>query len=132
MSHELNSVHVSNCSKKSKEFLKESYVTLSLARFIMAFVTDKKQEFKDHLLKRKHPEKNHRLPLLKIISTYETSVITFTRTCNSNHQFYFKQFKNCIKNTANRELQKAFNDKKNTPYYTATKEIRKYPSASKS
>ena len=98
----------------------------------MAFVTDKKQEFEDHLLKRKHPEKNHRLPLLKIISTYETSVITFTRTCNSNHQFYFKQFKNCIKNAANRELQKAFNDKKNTPYYTATKEIRKYPSASKS
>ena len=125
-------MHVSNCSKKSKEFLKESYVTLSLARFIMAFVTDKKQEFKNHLLKRKHPEKNHRLPLLKIISTYETSVITFTRTCNSNHQFYFKQFKNCIKNAANRELQKAFNDKKNTPYYTATKEIRKYPSASKS
>ena len=34
------------------------------------------------------------------------------RTYSPNHQFSFNKFKNCIKNTTNRELQKAFNDKK--------------------
>ena len=29
-----------------------------------------------------------------------------------NHQFSFNKFKNCIENTANRGLQKAFSDKK--------------------
>ena len=42
----------------------------------------------------------------------DKNVITFTRNYNPNHQFSFNNFKNCIKNTANRELQKAFNDKK--------------------
>ena len=38
--------------------------------------------------------------------------ITFTRTYNPNHQFSFNNFQNCIKNTTNRERQKAFNHKK--------------------
>ena len=42
----------------------------------------------------------------------EKGVVTFIRTYNSNHQFFFNKSKNFIKNTANRELQKAFNDKK--------------------
>ena len=43
---------------------------------------------------------------------YYKNVITFTRTYNPNHQFSFNKFKNCIGNTANRGLQKAFSDKK--------------------
>ena len=54
-------------------------------------------------------------------------MFTFIRTYNPNHQFSFNQFRNCIKNTANRELQKAFKDK-HTPYYPTTKEITTYPS----
>ena len=42
----------------------------------------------------------------------DKNVITFTRNYNPNHQFSFNNFKNCIKNTTSRELQKAFNDKK--------------------
>ena len=43
---------------------------------------------------------------------YYKNVITFTRTYNLNHQFSFNKFKNCVENTANRGLQKAFSDKK--------------------
>ena len=42
----------------------------------------------------------------------DKNCITFTRTYNPNHQFSFNNFKSCIKNTTNRELQKAFNEKK--------------------
>ena len=42
----------------------------------------------------------------------DKNAITFTRTYNPNHEFSFNKFKNCIKSTANIELQKAFNDKK--------------------
>ena len=42
----------------------------------------------------------------------DKNVVTFTRTYNHNYQFSFNKFKSCIKNTTNRELQKAFNDKK--------------------
>ena len=42
----------------------------------------------------------------------DKNCITFTRTYNPNHQFSFNNFKNCIKNITNRELQKAFNEKK--------------------
>ena len=42
----------------------------------------------------------------------DKNVITFARTYNPNHQFSFNKFKNCIKNTTNKYLQKAFNNKK--------------------
>ena len=42
----------------------------------------------------------------------DKNVITFNRPYNPNHQFSFRKFKNCIKNTTNQELQKAFNDNK--------------------
>ena len=82
---------VSNCSKKSKEFFKRvlryivvtlryivvtlRYIVISQIHHGICYSTKKNyqlQDFKDHLLKRKHPEKNNRLLLLKIISTYET------------------------------------------------------------
>ena len=56
---------------------------------------------------------------------------TFTRTYNPNHQFYFNKLKNCIKNTGKRELQKAFNAKKNTPHYKTNTKIKKYASKRK-
>ena len=42
----------------------------------------------------------------------DKNVVIFTRTYNHNYQFFLNKFKSCIKNTINRELQKAFNDKK--------------------
>ena len=42
----------------------------------------------------------------------DKNVITFIRIYNPNHEFSFNKFKNFIKNTTNRELQKAFNGKK--------------------
>ena len=78
-----------------------------------------------------HTKNNIALSLARHIVRIVTDVITFTRTYNPNHQFPFNKFKNCIKNTTNRELQKAFNDKKHTPYYTTIKEIKKFVSKSK-
>ena len=84
-------------------------------------VTDNKnnrlQELKDPLLKRKHPEKVIDYSFTKLFQARkhennDKNVITFTRTYIPNHQFSFNNFKNCIKNTTNKELQKAFNDKK--------------------
>ena len=71
------------------------------------------------------------ISLTVLFSCLEYIFIAFTGTYNLNHEFSFNKFKNCIKNTRNRELQKAFNDKKNTPYYTTTKEIKKFISTSK-
>ena len=96
-------------------------IALSLARRIVRIVTDntnnRLQELKGHLLKRKHPEKIIDYSFTKLFQprkheNNDKNVITFTRTYNPNHQFSFNKFKNCIKNTTNRELQKAFNDKK--------------------
>ena len=87
----------------------------------MPIVTDntnnRLQELKGHLLKRKHPEEIIDYSFTKLFQPRkheknDKNVITFTRTCNPNHQFSFKKFKSCTKNTKNRELQKAFNDKK--------------------
>ena len=96
-------------------------IALSVARRIVQIATDNKnnrlQDLKDHLLKRKHPEKVIDYSFTKLSQprkheNNEKNVITFTRTYNPNHQFSFNKFKNYIKNTTNRELQKAFNDKK--------------------
>ena len=88
-------------------------ITLSLARRIVRIVTDntnnRLQELKGHLLKRKHPEK---LFQPRKHETNDKNVITFTGTYNLNHQFSFSKFRNYIKNTTNRELQRAFNDEK--------------------
>ena len=91
-------------------------IASSVARRIVQIVTDKDQELKDHLIKRKHPEKIIDYPLTKLFRTRkhesdDKNVITFTRTYNPNHQVSFNKFKICIKNTASRKLQKAFNDK---------------------
>ena len=84
----------------------------------MRIVTDntnnRLQELKGHLLKRKHPEKIIDYSFIKLFQpgkqeTNDKNDITFTRTYNSNHQFSFNKFKNIIKKTTNRELQKAFN-----------------------
>ena len=100
-------------------------------------VTDKTnnrlQELKGHLLKRKHPEKIIDYFFTKLFQprkheNHDKNVIIFTRTCNPNHQFSFKKFKNCIKNTTNRELQKAFNDQK---ILLTTQKPKKFVSASK-
>ena len=96
-------------------------IELSLARCIVRIVSDSKnnrlQELKDYLLNRKHPEKIVDYSFVKFIQPrkYESNdenIITFTRTYNPNCQFSFNKFKNCIRDTANRELEKAFNDKK--------------------
>ena len=95
-------------------------IALSLARRIVRIITDninnRLQELKGHLLKRKQPEKIIDNSFTKLFQARkhennDKNVITFTRTYNPNHQFSFNMFKNCIKNTRNRELQKAFNDK---------------------
>ena len=78
-----------------------------------------------------HTKNNIALSLARHIVRIVTDVITFTRTYNTNHQFPFNKFKHYIKNTANRELQKAFNDKKHTAYYTTIKEIKKFVSTGK-
>ena len=87
----------------------------------MRIVTDntnnRLQELKGHLLKRKHPEKIIDYSFTKLFQprkhkNNDKNVITFTRTYSPNHQFSFKKFNNCITNTTNSELQKAFNDKK--------------------
>ena len=64
------------------------------------------QELKGHLLKRKHPEKIIHDSFTKLFQSRkhknnDKNVITFTRTHNTNHQFSFNKFKNCIKNTTN-------------------------------
>ena len=87
----------------------------------MRIVTDntnnRLQELKGHLLKRKHPVKIIDYSFTKLFQprkheNNDNNVITFTRTYDPNHQFSFSMFKNCNKNTTNRELQKAFNDEK--------------------
>ena len=96
-------------------------IALSLARRIVQIVTDntnnRLQELEGHLLKRKHLEKIidysfTRLFQLRKHEKNDKNVITFSRTYNPNHQFSFNRFKNCIKRTINREVQKAFYDKK--------------------
>ena len=115
-------------------------MSLSLVKLIVRIVTNNKnnrlQELKDHLPKRKHPEKIIHYSLTKLFElekheSNDKNVITFFKYYNHNHQFSFKGFTNCTKNTASGELQKAFNVKKNTYYYTATKDkqIKKYDSA---
>ena len=83
----------------------------------MRIVTDntnnRLQELKGHLLKRKHPEKIIDDSFTKLFQSRkhendDKNVITFTRTHHPNHQFSFNKFKNYIKNTTNRELQKEF------------------------
>ena len=82
----------------------------------MRIVTDntnnRLQELKGHLLKRKHPEKIIDYSFTKLFKSRkhennDKNVFTFTRTYN-----LIINLKNCIKNTTNRELKKAFNDKK--------------------
>ena len=96
-------------------------IALSLARRIVRIVTDntnnRLQELKGHLLKRKHPEKIIGYSFTKLFQprkheNNDKNLITFTITYNPNHQISFSKFKNCIKNATNRELQKAYNDKK--------------------
>ena len=103
----------------------------------MQIVTDNKnnrlEELKGHLLKRKHPKRIIDYSFTKLFQpgkheNNDKNIITFTRTYNPIHQLSFNKFENCIKNTTDRELQKAF---KHTPYYTATKEIETFVSMSK-
>ena len=99
----------------------ENNIALSLARSIVRIVTENKynrlQEHKDNLLKIKHLEIIIDYSFIKLFQPRKhknngKNVITFARTYNPYHQFYFNKFKKCIKNTTNRELQQAFNDKK--------------------
>ena len=85
----------------------------------MQIVTDNKnnrlEELKGHLLKRKHPERIIDYSFTKLFQPWkhennDKNIITFTRTYKPIHQFSFNKFENCIKNTTNTELQKAFND----------------------
>ena len=93
-------------------------IALSLAICIVRVVTDNTNNWSSgHLLKGKHLEKIIDYSFTKLFQPRKhghngKNVITFTRTYNPNHHFSFNKFKNCIKNTRNRELQKAFNDKK--------------------
>ena len=107
--------------------MKNNIALSLLVRHIVRIVTDYKnnrlQELKHHLLKRKHPEKVIDYSFTKLFQprkheNNDRNVITFTRTQNPNHEFSFNKFKNCIKNITNRELQKEFHYKKNTPYTT--------------
>ena len=85
----------------------------------MQIVTDNKnnrlEELKGHLLKRKHPKRIIDYSFTKLFQpgkheNNDKNIITFTRTYNPIHQLSFNKFENCIKNTTDRELQKAFND----------------------
>ena len=87
----------------------------------MCIVTDNKnnwfQEVKNHLLKRKHPQKITDYPFTKLFQprkrgNNDKNVISYTRTYNPNQQLFFNEFKNYIEYAANWELQKAFNNKK--------------------
>ena len=69
------------------------------------------------LVKKKYPAKiiDHSFTKLsqpRKRENNEKTVITFTRTYNLNHQFSSRKFKNCIRSTTKRELQRAFIDKK--------------------
>ena len=110
-------LHYQSCHSPSAK----NNIALSLARRIVQIVTDninnRLQELKGHLLKRKHPVKIIDYSFTKLFQPRkheenDKNVITFTRTYNPNYQFSFNKFNNCIKNTTNRKLQKAFNDKK--------------------
>ena len=96
-------------------------IELSLARRILQIFRDHKnnrfQQLKDNLMKRKHPETITEYSFAKLFQprkheSNDKNIITFTRTCNSNCKFSFNILKNFIRNTANRELEKAFNNKK--------------------
>ena len=101
-------------------FIYPSSNQVSLARRIVRLVTDNKnnrlEELKYYLLKRKHPQKliyysSRKLFQLRKHESNDKNFIIFTRTYNRNHRFSSNKFKYYIKNTATRELQKAFNDK---------------------
>ena len=79
-------------------------IALSLARRIVRIVTDNtnNQLQERSLIKRKHSEKIIDYSFTKLFQprkhkNNDKNVITFTRTCNPNHQFSFNKFKNCIK-----------------------------------
>ena len=75
----------------------------------MSLVTDNKinqlQELKDHLIKRKCPQKIIDYSFTKLFkprkreSNDKNNVITFTRTYNHNYLFYFNKFENCFLKT---------------------------------
>ena len=78
-------------------------IAFSLARSIVGIVTDNKsnqlQELKDHLLKKKRPEKITDYSFSKKFQprkheSNDKDIITFTRTYNPSHQFSFNNFKN--------------------------------------
>ena len=82
---------------------------------LLLITNNRLQELKGHLSKRKHPEKIIDYFLTKLFQprkheNNDKNIITFTRTYNPIHQLSFNKFENCIKNTTDRELQKAFND----------------------
>ena len=99
----------------------KSNITRSLIRRIVRIAFDNKnnwlQELKDHLLKSKYREKIIDYSFAKLFQSRkhesnEKIFITFTKTYNPNHQFSFNKCENYIRSAANKELQKAFNDKK--------------------
>ena len=88
-------------------------IALSLAKRIVRIVIHNKNnrlpELKNNLLQRKPPEKIIDYSFIKLFQprkqkSNEQTVITFTRACNSNHQFSFNKVKSSIKNTSNRKL----------------------------
>ena len=92
-------------------------LSLAIVRIVTDNTNNQLQELKVHLLKRKHQEKIIYYSSTKLFQprkheNNDKNFITVTRTYNLNHQFSFNKFKNCIKNTTCRELQKVFNDKK--------------------
>ena len=98
----------------------EKNIALSLNRRIVPIVTDKRdnrlQVLKGNLIKRNSEKIIHysftKLFLPRKHVNNDKNIITFTTTYNPDHQFSFNKFKSSIKNTTNRKLQKAFNDKK--------------------
>ena len=94
------------------EFVRTALCELLLITEIIDF-----RNLKVTLVKKKYPAKiiHHSFTKLSQPRKRENNekiVITFTRTYNLNHQFSSRKFKNCIRSTRKRELQRAFIDKK--------------------
>ena len=125
------------CYKNCQSLHTKKKIALSLPRCIVQIITDNTNnrlpERKGHLLKIKHPEKIIDYLFTKLFrprkhENNDKNVITFTRTYDPDHQFSFNNLKIALKTLQHFKKHLMI---KNAPYYTITKEVKKFVSTSK-
>ena len=106
-------------------------ILLLLARCIIRIVTDnhhyRLEEFRQNLLKRNHLEIIINCSFTKSFhpkynKKENKEIIAFTSIYNSNHNFNYNPFNNCLSNINNQELRETFSNKK---VLLATKKLKK-------